>query len=84
MAKTRRKQSSRIIDYQNTFGSDHGQRVLNDLMNTHSIISTVFVKGDPLEMALREGERNVILRIIGILGIKQSRIMELIKEEDNE
>lgn len=78
----KRRLSARIIDYKNTFGSEHGRRVLLDLMKAHFMMGTSFSK-EPLEMALNEGERNVILRILSYLNIDHKNLEELIKEEAN-
>lgn len=51
------------------------------------MLGTSFVKGDAMEMAFREGERNVVLRIMNILKIDPiklaKKIDEAIKEEEN-
>ena len=54
-------------DYYNLFvQSDTGRRVLEDLKMAHHFKSSTF-SVDPYQTALREGERNVILRILTIL-----------------
>ncbi len=60
--------------YKDTFNSDAGKEVLADLMDTHGFTTTTFPgeksmdgQAQALDMAFREGERNVILRILTLL-----------------
>ena len=53
--------------YRLTFGSEHGQMVLRDLMAQHSFFTTTF-RDTPHSTAFCEGERNVILNILNRLG----------------
>lgn len=55
------------ISYRKLFATDEGQIVLSDLMRTHWMMGSTFVPGKPDEVALREGERNVVLRILKML-----------------
>lgn len=55
------------VCYRKVFASDEGQIVLRDLMRTHWCLGTSFVPGKPDESALREGERNAVLRILKML-----------------
>jgi len=83
MQKTREPRPVAILkDYQITFGTEHGKRVLMHMMKVHNVLGTCFVKGDPCESALREGERNVVLRILTLL--KQDPIALLKRIEENE
>ena len=82
MPAAKKRQSGRIIDYQFIFNTDQGERVLRDLMHTHHVTAPTFVRGDVNEMIFREGERNVVLRILGILGIKAEDIRQMMKEEE--
>ena len=79
-----RKPVDRAISYQALFATDDGQKVLWDLMSNHHMIGSTFSK-DTHEMALKEGERNVILRILQILKLDveklATRIEEGLKEE---
>lgn len=80
---TRRHEAERqvIIDYQKTFGSEHGSRVLGDLMEHCGMMRSSF-QGEkhPLEMAFREGERAVVLMILDKLEIDVMKRQELIRE----
>ena len=48
--------------YMDVFTSPQGQVVLQDMAKAHFFDRSTF-SSDPLKMALREGERNVVLRI---------------------
>lgn len=86
MKKSEKKQVSRVKSYKITFGSKHGLEVLHDLIKSHHVLNSVYVKGDPYETHLREGERNVVLRIMSLLQIDPIKLEELIekRERDNE
>ncbi len=66
--------------YQNIFKSPQGELVLKDLMYSHSILSNTY-SGDVNQMLIREGERNVILRLLSILKIDINAIYERIDRE---
>lgn len=73
---------ARLTDYQKTFNSDFGRRVLLDLMVEHKVISSTYIRGDALETAYLEGQRNVLLRIFSILKLKPEQIIKNIQEAD--
>jgi len=77
------KYRSRAIDYQRTFGSDYGKRVLRDLMVECHVLGSSFSK-DPSLMAFKEGEKNVALRIMKILNVNIDELEKHIKEIENE
>ena len=84
MAKLENRTVARVKDYKITFGSVHGQRVLNDLIQTCHVLGPCFVKGDVHEAILREGERNSVLRILAILKVDPMKLQEKIKEAQKE
>ena len=49
-----------VIDYKTTFGSESGQRVLNDLKKRCSFETSTFVKGDSHASAFLEGQRSMV------------------------
>lgn len=61
------------MDYQGTFSSESGQRVLRDLCRDHHVMTTTFYvpgdgrPGDPLLLAFREGQRDVVCQILELL-----------------
>lgn len=79
MHKHSRKSIDRIISYQSVFSTAEGEKVLYDLMKEHHFISSTFSK-DPVEMALQEGERNVVLRILSILKVDVEALNKKIEE----
>ena len=58
------------IDYKTTFGSESGQRVLDDLKNRCSFNTTTHIKGDSHESAYLEGSRSVVLFINNMINKK--------------
>jgi len=58
------------IDYKTTFGSESGQRVLEDLKKRCSFNSTTHIKGDSHESAYLEGSRSVVLFVNNMINKK--------------
>jgi len=86
MFNLRKKKLDQVACYQAIFSSEDGKKVLYDLMRTHYIISSTFSK-DPYETALKEGERNTVLRILSILKIDPIQLLDGINkgiEQDNQ
>jgi hypothetical protein len=81
---SQRKKARRVIDqtihYQSFFATADGEKVLFDLMRTHHVIGSTFSKGDPYETAFKEGERNVVLRILSILKTDVDALKKRIEE----
>ena len=77
---SRYSQKQRIIDYRVTFGSEHGRRVLSDLVRECHALEPSHVRGEPHETAFREGERNVLLKIITALSYKPEDFINQAKE----
>lgn len=85
----KKKQAHRAIErtlsYQQTFNTEHGRRVVYDLMKVCHMLSPSYVQGDAYQSAFREGERNVCLRILTALKISPEELRERMKEgEQNE
>ncbi len=57
-------------DYKFVFGSEEGQRVLEDLKKRCFFNSSTFVSDNQNETVLREGQRSVVLFIDNILNTK--------------
>lgn len=57
-----------LIDYNITFRSEHGARVLEDLRAFCGYNNPCFVRGEPDLTALNLGQRNVFLRILNFLS----------------
>ena len=67
-------------DYIETFTSVHGERVLRDMHASYG--GPVFHK-DPMEMARREGRREVLLSILRLIG-QADRVFEMEQKEESE
>lgn len=72
---------AKVSDYQTVFTSEQGQRVLWDMFSNHHMMSSTFNK-DPMTMAMHEGERNVILRILSLTKMDAAKVQKLIRESD--
>ena len=59
------------IDYKQTFASESGEKVLEDLKKRCSFNTTTFVQGDSHDTAFREGQRAVVLFINNMLNKKE-------------
>lgn len=85
MKKDQREQARRslakVTDYQRVFGSSQGKRVLYDLMKTHFMLSGTMGR-DPYESAAREGERQVVIRILSKLSKDIKELENYIMEAD--
>lgn len=79
--KLQRKAIAKVSDYQKLFATEYGKRVLYDLISVHHIMNPTFDK-DPLAMAMNEGGRNVVLRILKILKTNPEKLKKLIEESD--
>ena len=61
-------QSKRRDDYETTFSTEAGQRVLADLMANFHMGRSSHADGDSHETAFRAGERHVFLHILNMPG----------------
>jgi len=57
-------------DYKITFGSEQGQRVLDDLSKRCHEFNTTHIKGDSHESAFFEGQRSILIWIKNIINSK--------------
>ena len=69
------KEASVVQSYKRVFRTVDGQVVMRDMMAAHHFESST-LRGagnpiDPMALAVAEGERNVILRILTFLNIKE-------------
>jgi len=67
-----------LVDYQSTFGSPHGQRVLRHLMRMHGIMQTSYVEKDIYATIFNEGSRNVVVQILKKMQIDIRKLEEQI------
>ena len=76
-----RKSLEKISKYKQVFGSNDGMDVLYDLMQTHHMLGSTF-DGDTTKLIFREGERNVILRILKILKMDAKTLQERLEKHE--
>jgi len=82
--KIARKGLAKVTDYQTVFNNPVGKNVLMDLMSTHSMMSSTY-RGDSVkDMLIKEGERNVVLRILTILKANTKQLLERIEEHEKD
>lgn len=81
-ARLQERKLSQLKDYKRTFSSEQGQRVLMDLISAHHVMGSTYVKGDAIDMAFREGQRQVILRIMTIMKYEPDQVAKTIREAD--
>lgn len=80
MARTQAEKSlARLAAYRDVFESPQGKIVLNDMFSNHAILSSTF-NGDVNQMLLKEGERNVVLRILKILKTDVEKFKERMED----
>lgn len=69
---------SRLKAYHKVFSGPEGELVLSDLMKTHYMLGSTF-DGDTTKIIFREGERNVVLRILKLLKMDAHLLQERIR-----
>lgn len=74
-----RKNKDVIGAYNRLFSSHDGKIVLQDLMQQHNVLKPIF-DADPQKMALNEGGRNAILRIMKFLSIEEKQLEAMTRE----
>lgn len=68
---------NRSNDYKQTFGTEYGKKVLQDLMGICNYNSSTFVKNDPQESAYLEGHRRVLLHILAQIKMDQEGLNKM-------
>ncbi len=58
--------------YRQVFNSVEGQRVISDLQRRYHINATTFERGDPHYSAFLEGQRDVVLTIMHLMGDRKA------------
>lgn len=66
-------------DYKTVFTSEAGKRVLWDIMRNSFVLASTYCD-NPHETALREGQRNVALRILSVLQTDEKKLLQQIEE----
>lgn len=75
------KAAARVKAYQKVFGTPHGKKVLGDLMRVHGVMTSH--PADSQAMALKEGERLVVLRILQIIQTNPAKFLERIADAES-
>lgn len=77
-----------LVDYQLTFDSPHGRRVLWHLMKMHGYMEPSYVPGDSHGTAFNDGSRNVLNQIFKKLKVNvvefEKRVSDHQEETDND
>lgn len=77
----RKEQIGIIQAYQKVFGGPNGKIVMDDLMRVHGMMNSSFTgKGIDGEIYFKEGERNVVLRILAYLKLDVNKLQERIED----
>lgn len=92
MTEQTKRMVAKISDYQRTFNSEHGKRVLFDILKRGHIARTTYhhVRGnlDPYHTIMKEGERALALFIWEKMKFKEHELFDFInsmeKEESHE
>ena len=72
-------------DYVATFSSEYGQRVLADLRKRGFFNKTLYMPGiDAIGLALREGQRIVVIHIDNMMSLDMNKIKEQYEKQIKE
>lgn len=74
------RRRAKIKGYQDLFNTPLGSKVLGDMMNAHGFKSPH--PADPIQMAMKEGERLVVLRILTFLQINPTELRERMNSDE--
>jgi hypothetical protein len=78
------KAVERTENYKQAFTTVQGKAVLLDLLNEHYMLKTVYQgQEDSIGIAFRDGQRQVLLRILSIMQLDIGEIYMLLKEGDD-
>ena len=73
------RRTALIKTYKRLFATDDGKKVLKDLSSRHYLWSSTY-SVNPHEMAIKEGQRNVILFILSRIGEDLDELQNMAKE----
>ena len=71
-----------IADYQRTFDTPSGKKVLYHLMKAHGVMERSFIEDNQFATAFNEGGRNVVLQILKKLKIDLRKLEQLQKQQE--
>lgn len=64
-------------EYVHTFETKTGEKVLEDLVTRFGVLDSYYTSGStPTDLAYREGQRSVVLTILGILNVDPAIFVE--------
>jgi len=79
-----KKQVKKVTIYHDVFKHNNsGKKVLEDMIRVHHVINSSF-SDDPCKTAFKEGERNVVLRILSILEMNPNEFLKLVEEANRD
>ncbi len=81
MDKKDQRRLATIEDYKSTFSSKSGEKVLWDLMREHHMISPT-MDVNTHDTAFREGQRNVVLRILQLMKTDTKKLLKIIEQAE--
>jgi hypothetical protein len=73
---------AKIIDYNRTFSTASGKKVLQDLIDSFHVLRPTFSPGDPHLTSFKEGSREVVLRILSLINTDPRKFLEMAEEVD--
>lgn len=79
----RQKKADLIRAYRNVFSGEEGKLVLHDLMKTFHVLHST-MDANPHELAYREGERSVVLRILRTINTDPSELEKMLNEQEGQ
>ena len=77
----RHKRADLVRAYKNVFSTEEGKLVLHDLMKTFHILQST-MDANPNEVAYKEGERSVVLRILRTINTDPNELEKILNEQD--
>ena len=72
-----RRKKQLKADYETTFGTDAGKRVLADLCGRHFVFSSAMVPGDPYHTHYNDGRRSVVTDLMSFLSVSVAELEQL-------
>jgi hypothetical protein len=78
-------QLARAMDFKNVFSTPEGRRVLRYMMKKYGFLRTTYIAGDYVTTAFNEGQRAVVIDLIGRLKVDIKKLeQELFKEQEGD
>lgn len=74
-----KKRVRRVKDYQFVFKGKEGERVLADMMSRYHMLGPV-MDDSSLQIAYKEGQRNVVLEILNLLNTDEYKLIKALED----